>query len=273
MSEKYILIKPADNCGMCGYIWQTIRVMFHNPDKKYYIDFENSIYKASDDNVWDLFFEQPHIDKKPSEDQIEEEIGMVFDVETQSAPKESEFVWSETQPNTPDEIQRRRDKFCSLIEKNIKLKPHVQKKVDNFVEQNFKGKKVLGVHLRGTDHPEKKHMDVYLQAIKEKIKDYDVLFICSDDHDRFRLATVAFKNKAVSYNSIRSRKDGFPLHEHPHLTSYGIDRSFEYQYKIAEDVIIEAYLMSKVDFLLCCPASNVNYFSRSINPKLQCEEL
>lgn len=266
MSEKYILVKPTDNCGMCGYIWQSIRAMFHNPDKKYYIDFENSIYKASDDNVWDLFFEQPHTNEKPTKEQIEKEVGIIFD-------QESEFVWMETKPNTPEEIQMRRDKFCSVIEKNIKLKPHVQTKVDDFVEQNFKGKKVLGVHLRGTDHPEKKHMDVYLQAIKEKIKDYDVLFICSDEHDRFQLATVAFKNKAVSYDSIRSRKNGFPLHSHPHDRFYGTDRSFEYQYKIAEDVIVEAYLMSKVDFLLCCSGSNVNYFSRSINPKLQCEEL
>lgn len=44
--------------------------------------------------------------------------------------------------------------------------------------------------------------------------------------------------------------------------------SFEYQYKIAEDVIIESFLMANVDFLVCCAGSNVNFLSRAINPNL-----
>ena len=46
------------------------------------------------------------------------------------------------------------------------------------------------------------------------------------------------------------------------------NNSFEYQHKIAEDVIVEAFLMSKVDFLMCCPDSNVNMLARAINPTL-----
>jgi hypothetical protein len=31
--------------------------------------------------------------------------------------------------------------------------------------------------------------------------------------------------------------------------------------------------MSKVDFLMCCEASNVNYLARAINPTLQALEV
>jgi hypothetical protein len=267
-NEKYILIKPEENCGMCGYIWQTIRGIYHNPNEKYYIDFSNSIYKSGINslNIWDQFFEQPHIEVSPTPEQIKKQVGIIFD-------SESEFIWPAIQPNTPDNIQKRREEFNTIINKFIKLKPHVQQKINSFVENNFKGKRILGVHLRGTDHPEKKKITEYMQPIKDKLVNYDKLFVCSDDHERFRLAEVAFKHKIISYNSLRSTKKGIPLHSHPYDSRYLRDNTPEYQYKIAEDVIIEAFLMSKVDFLFCCPGSNVNYLARAINSKLECMEL
>ena len=171
--SDYIVIKPEDNCGMCGYIWQTIRGMYHNPDKKYYVDFSNSIYKIKEDNVWEYYFEQPHTDSRPPDEDVEKTEGIIFN-------QESEFVFREINPNTPEEIKRRRLMFNDIIEKHFKLKPHVQEKIDLFVKENFEGNKVLGVHFRGTDHPEKKHMDEYLNYVREKVLDYDKLFICSD---------------------------------------------------------------------------------------------
>jgi hypothetical protein len=263
--SDYIVIKPEDNCGMCGYIWQTIRGMYHNPDKKYYVDFSNSIYKIKEDNVWEYYFEQPHTDSRPPDEDVEKTEGIIFN-------QESEFVFREINPNTPEEIKRRRLMFNDIIEKHFKLKPHVQEKIDLFVKENFEGNKVLGVHFRGTDHPEKKHMDEYLNYVREKVLDYDKLFICSDEWDRFRLAEISNKDKACSYDSIRS-KNIIPLHGHKVYSPHKRVEDADYQYKIGEDVIIEAYLMSKVDFLVCCGGSNVNYFSRAINPHLDSIEL
>jgi hypothetical protein len=115
-------------------------------------------------------------------------------------------------------------------------------------------------------------MDEYMQHIKKYLPFYDVVFVSSDEYERFRMAEVALSNKIVSYNSFRSEVSNKPLHSHP-LYSYGRNNNPEYQHKIAEDVIIEAYLMSKSNFLICCSASNVNYFARSINPNLESIEL
>ena len=262
--DKYIIVKPQENCGMCGYIWQTIRAIYHNPNRKYYIDFENSIYKSrTNDNIWDYFFCQPHTNTKPDVENIDKEVGIIFDAE-------SEFVWEAIKPNTTEEIQKRRFIFSEIINKYCVLQPQIKSKVDLFVEKNFKNKKVLGVHFRGTDHPNKKHMSEYLQTIKEKLVNFDVLFVCSDEHERFRLAEVTFSKKVVSWDSIRSKTDSdvIPLHSHPTDMRYNRNNSFDYQYKISEDVIIESFLMSNVDFLVCCSDSNVNFLSRAINPNL-----
>jgi hypothetical protein len=262
--EKYILIKPQENCGMCGYIWQTIRAIYHNPNKKYYIDFTNSIYRptGTSDNVWDYFFQQPHTNIKPSSEQIEKEVGIIFD-------QHSEFIWRDIKPNTPEEIQRRRNEFATIIASYCILLPELQQKIDTFVKENFEGKKVLGVHFRGTDHPDKKNMDKYMQTVKETLVNYDKIFVCSDEYERLRLAEVAFKDKFICYNSLRSKLNNIPLHSHPNDPRYNRNDTQEYQKKIAEDVILEAFLMSKTDFLMCCPESNVNFLARAINPKLQ----
>jgi hypothetical protein len=261
--EKYILIKPQDNCGMCGYIWQVIRGIYHNPDKKYYIDFSNSIYRPANtnDNVWDYFFQQPHTNHKPNTDHIEKEVGIIFD-------QHSEFIWRDIKPNTPEEIQKRRNEFSKIISFYCKPQPQLQEKIDKFVKENFEGKRVLGVHFRGTDHPDKKNMDKYMQTVKETLVNYDKIFVCSDEYQRYRMAEVAFKNKFISYDSLRSPGNNTPLHSHPNDPRYSRNDSWEYQRKIAEDVITEAFLMSKTNLLMCCPESNVNFLARAINPNL-----
>lgn len=264
--KDYIIIQPTENCGMCGYIWQTIRAIYHNPNKKYYIDFKNSIYKVGNENVWDLFFKQPHVNTRPSLDLVEKTVGIIFD-------QESEFVAANIIPNTPEETQRRRNVFSEIIRNYIHLNEETQEKVDLFVKTHFYGKKVLGVHFRGTDHPLKNRMCNYMQVVKEKLVDYDKLFVCSDEQERFKMAEFAFWRKIVSWDSIRSKNKELPLHSHSADPRYNRNNSPKYQHKIAEDVIIESYLLSKVDYLICCPGSNVNYLSRAINPNLEYVEL
>ena len=106
--SKYLIIEPEGYCGMCGYLWQTIRAIYHNPNKLYYIDFATSIYKTQNDNVWDYFFEQPHINHKPNDEDVEGKVGIIFD-------QASEFVWRNTQPCTLEEIQKRRNEFSKII--------------------------------------------------------------------------------------------------------------------------------------------------------------
>jgi hypothetical protein len=198
----------------------------------------------------------------PEANEIKKQVGIIFD-------QQSEFVYDLTIPKTEEEIKRRRLEFNNIINTYIKLKPHVQYKIDTFVKNNFENQKILGVHFRGTDHPNKKNMNDYMQIVKEKLINYDKLFVCSDEYERYILPKTVFGDKVIGYESIRSGDNDIPLHASPNDYRYKRPNDFQYQYKIAEDVIIEAYLMSKVNFLICAPSSNVNFLARAINSNLE----
>ena len=42
-------------------------------------------------------------------------------------------------------------KLALSMKKYVKVKPHIQKIVDNFVNENFNNKNIIGCHVRGTD--------------------------------------------------------------------------------------------------------------------------
>lgn len=252
---KYLIIKNSGLCGMCGNVWQILRAMWHHPNVKYYIDFtQNCLYKDSNitntDNVWEYYFEQPHTNKYPESSEI---IGIIDSIiDDPISEFRDVFI-----PEPKAEIfQNRREMFNEVIKKYIKLKPHIQDKIDYFVRKHFTNKKIIGVHFRGTDHPDKKEIKEYMQVIKEKAANYDLIFCSSDEEPRYKMLKAIFGEKVVSYNSIRSQ-DGLPLHY------YDLNK-----YKVGEDVIIESYILSKTNFLFCCSNSNVNYLARAINPSL-----
>lgn len=264
---KYTVIRNNGVCGICGYVWQALRAMWHYPESKYYIDFsKNCQYSDSSvtttDNVWEYYFEQPHIATYPPVEEISTTINEIIDV------PESEFRDVFMKNASEEYISRRRQEYGNIIAKYIKLKPHLEEKINNFVTTHFKGKKVLGVHFRGTDHPDKKEVFEYLQTIKDRAANYDIIFCASDEAARYNVLKTVFGKKVVSYDSIRS-DSSHPLH---HSTDPSYYKSIP-TYRIGEDAIIETFLLSKTDFIFCCSNSNVNYLARAINPNLPSQAL
>lgn len=258
---KYTIIKNNGSCGLCGYIWQVLRAIWHTPNSKYYVDFTQGCQYSDQNvtftnNVWEYYFKQPHINTYP----IESEILSTIDTIIESP--ESEFRDVFMINPTHEIISRRRHEFYNIINKHIRLQQHVEEKINRFVEKNFTGKKVLGVHFRGTDHPDKKSVTDYMQTIKNKAAEFDVIFCASDEFSRYKMLKVVFGDKVISYDSIKSLSDQ-PLHYDEALSKY----------QIGEDVVVEAFLLSKTDFLFCCGNSNVNYLSRAINPSLESQSL
>lgn len=256
----YRYLHPTQpNSGMFAFIWQTIRGMYHYPNDKYYIHFgrescyfdEEMYQQQGIDNVWDYYFKQPHIESKPDSSEILSEVGLLHD----------EFSEFRDAYITPELYNIRRKEYSTIVEKYLELLPHVETKIENFYNTHFKGKKILGVHCRGTDHPDKKDMQYYIDQITNYVDDYDYIFVASDEQYRVDCLKHAFGSKVLEYNvTFRSISEA-PLH---YQNNYQCSK-----YYIGEDVIIEAYLLSKVNMLLCCTGSNVNYFIRVLNINLQ----
>lgn len=254
----YRLLHPTQpNSGLFAFIWQTLRGMYHYPNDKYYILFGKEccyfdydiLSEQGVENVWEYYFEQPHIDTLPSSDKILSEVGLLFD---EFSEFRDMFLDQET-------YNIRRREYHEIIKKNLKLLPHVSEKLESFYNENFVGKKVLGLHIRGTDHPDKLPMDSYIEKIKKHIDQYDVLFVTSDEQSRVDFIKKEFGDKVLLYPTFRSQNHQ-PLH---YQSSHNYNKYF-----IGEEVIIEAYLLAKTNFLLCCSASNVNFFVRSLNKDL-----
>jgi hypothetical protein len=258
----YKLLHPTQpNSGMFAFMWQTLRAMYHFPNDKYYVYFgrescyfDEEMYRTQDiDNVWDYYFEQPHTDIRPNPNQISAEIGILHD-------DFSEF--RDIHMSNPEIYTQRRLEYNSIINNNVRLLPHVLSKIDDFYHQNFKGYRILGLHCRGTDHPNKLPMHQYLSNINQHIDKYDKLFVTSDEQSRVDYIKQVYGDKVIEYPTFRSKTEA-PLH---YQSSHNWSK-----YYIGEDTIVEAYLLSKVNMLVCCTASNVNYFVRALNKDLSFE--
>jgi len=256
----YRYLHPTQhNSGMFAFIWQTIRGMYHYPNDKYYIHFgrescyfDEEMYRQQEiENVWEYYFKQPHTDTKPASSEILSEVGLLHD----------EFSEFRDIYTTPEDYKVKRKEYGEIVKKYVKLLPHVETKINSFYSTHFKGKRVLGVHCRGTDHPDKLSMDFYIQRIKKYIDEYDVLFIASDEQNRVDAIKKAFGDKVVEYPATFRSNNDIPLH---YANDYECSK-----YYVGEDVIVEAYLLSKANMLLCCTNSNVNYFARVLNTDLQ----
>jgi hypothetical protein len=258
---NYTIIKPTHPCGMCGQIWQVLRTIYSTPNEKYYIDLTNSIYKKEENikNNWDDYFEQPFTGVYPQKNEIKQTLNTIFKID-------NEFIHEQIQPNDKQTIKLRRLQYHNLIKKYVKPKQHILDKIEKYVDIHFTNSRILGVHLRGTDHPNKQPIEKCILGISYFSDFYDKIFVCSDEQERFNTVQKTFPEKVIGYNATRSSTEA-PLHSGPG-SSNNRNNDPNYQYKIAEDVIIEAYIMSKTNFLICTTGSNVNYLARVINPDL-----
>ena len=251
-----ILINPNHHgAGMFSYIWEVLRGIYRYPNQTYHVQFgrescyfdEHMFEQQNLDNVWEYYFEQLN---STGLDNITDIVNISTDAET-----EYRDVFMDK-----SEYANRTLEYHDIISKHLKLLPHVSEKIENFYDTYFKNKKILGIHCRGTDHPDKKDMQYYINEISKYVDDYDYIFIASDEQYRVDCIKQIFGEKVIEYNvTTRSASDA-PLHYH---TKFQCSK-----YHIGEDVIIEAFLLAKTNYLLCCTGSNVNFFVRALNPNL-----
>lgn len=257
MENKYLLLHPTNhNAGLFSYIWQTMRAIHHNPDKLYYFYFGHECsyydgsYPAGFNNAWDYYFEQPHNTNFPNN--IENEIGNI------------EHPYSEFREGVDfglsyEEYNNRRFIYNQIISKYIKPKHYLEQKINDFYNLHFKDKNIVGIHCRGTDHPNSTDISKFLMKITDIAKEYDYIFATSDEQHKIDILKSHFGEKLLTYNTFRS-PDGQPVHislRHMHSPRL-----------IGEEALIEAYLLAKTNLLLIYTGSNVNFYVRALNPHL-----
>jgi hypothetical protein len=211
---------------------------------RYYVNFGNIQYAYSDpgkldQNFWNYYFDQP----------IKDPAGLDL------LPNEM----IETYPLTIWD----RGYFRSMSEvmsKDLVYKDEVARMFDE-LRNRFKGHRVLGIHIRRTDHPDavaQVSVDDYIKEINKKILRFDKIFLATDDHAVAMRFGKLYGDKLWLNNVVRS-KNGQPLHGDLALTN---------KYQLGLDALADCYGLSLSSEALLY-FSNLSYSALLFNPELK----
>jgi len=175
-------------------------------------------------NYWEYYFEPINIEKKPQEadqDRVKFKNWMLQSY----FPLYAQYVLS-------------RERSAELIKRYIKPKPHIQQKVDQFYNQHFKNKYVIGIHYRGTDkylEAPKCSYEAVCNAIDPELSLHQdaVIFIASDDQNFVDFARELFPEKVISIAMKRSTNN-LPIHTPNSM-----------MYDVGESAVIDYLLLSR----------------------------
>jgi hypothetical protein len=211
---------------------------------RYHVNFGNIQYAYSqpgnpDRNFWNYFFDQP----------IKVSGGLNL------LPNEM----IETYPLTIWD----RGYFRSLgevVSKDLIYKDEVRRMFGE-LKNKFGGHRVLGVHVRRTDHSHETaqvSIDDYIKEIDRKISRFDKIFLATDD-DTVAVQFRKLYGDRLWLNDVTRSKNGQPLHGDERLTN---------KYQLGLDALGDCYALSLCDEVILC-FSNLSYSVLLFNPELK----
>lgn len=153
-----------------------------------------------------------------------------------------------------------------LIQKYVRVKAHIQSKVEEFLKEKFDHAWVIGIHYRGTDKfseapkvayekVEKEILNILQRNLLKKGKKKIKIFVATDEQPFLDYMVNKFPNVIFFEDNIRSTT-GHPVHYY----------SFQ-NYKKGEDALLDCLLLSKCDILIRT-SSNLSLCASYFNPNL-----
>ena len=142
--------------------------------------------------------------------------------------------------------------------KKIKIKKNFYKMANNFFKKNFSNNdKILGVHFRGSTYKTARG-HAYPSTIPEMIKNisnlikkykYNKIFLVTEEYNNLKSLKKKFGKKLFFFDSFRMKN----------IDSFKIYPRKKHRYKLGEENIIEAILLSKCNGLTYIKSNIVTY--------------
>lgn len=154
------------------------------------------------------------------------------------------------------------DRSIKKYFKKIKVKKDIILKSEKFYKKNFKKRnyKLLGIHLRGSTYktarghafpPTPELMINYIEKLIKK-HNYKKLFLVTEEKKYLYKFIRHFGNRCIFYNSYRMNN----------IDSFKVYPRKNHRYRLGEEILIEAMLLSKCDGLTFIKS---NVISAAIN--------
>ena len=160
------------------------------------------------------------------------------------------------------EIGLTRERVHQLISKYVHFKPEILQRVDQFCQDYFFLKPVIGVHYRGTDKDSeakrvsysvvKKEIQNYLES--NKLEEF-LIFVATDEEQFLDYMIDEYPDACIFIPAERSI-DGAPLHT-----------TTKEPYQQGLESLMDCIILSRTDFLIRT-SSNLSLWSTYLNPNL-----
>jgi hypothetical protein len=158
-----------------------------------------------------------------------------------------------------------RERAGEIIRKYVRVKPHIQDKIDRFVEAHFRNEHVVGVHYRGTDKSSEAPR-VAFEVVRKEIQNAVagasqwVVFVATDEQGFLDYIRGVFGAKVVCINACRSTNHE-PIH---HIDGAWAKTN---RYNLGEEAVIDCVLLSRTSVMIRTH-SNLSSSAANINPTL-----
>lgn len=164
--------------------------------------------------------------------------------------------------------------MSNVLKKYIRLNKESQQYIYSNISNLFQKKRILGVHVRGTDyfkayngHPiaitAKEYLDAAMQAIERE--EFDYIFLATDEFDVVKMFRDEFNEKMLFYQDVYRSKDNSAIHG-------SNDKRPMHKYMLGMEVLRDMYTLAECDGLIA-GLSNVSTFARIVKYSLGKEYL
>lgn len=153
-----------------------------------------------------------------------------------------------------------RSEAAAMVAKYIRVRPHIQEKVDRFAARYFQGCFTIGIHYRGTDKyteaPRVSYSSMFNAARRLIPQDAPYQFFIATDEAPFLAAMrTAFPGRVIALEIERANG------------TQGLHFEMQHSYETGEAALMDALLLSKCN-LLIRTSSKLSLWSTFFNPDL-----
>ena len=148
-------------------------------------------------------------------------------------------------------------RYKEYFDYNLKTQQYLANNIPNI--QN-----AIGIHFRGTDHyhTDRVELDKYIDRVIEKMYNdgYDTVFVATDEDGILEQIYNALPDISIIHNNTIKSSNG--------ISVFDKDMSAEDKIESGRQVLLDSHCLAKCDTVFA-KLSNVNYYSRILNPELE----
>jgi len=216
-----------------------------------YVDFGSKRYPYSDsanfygdNNFWNYYFQQP------------------FGLNANKL-KNAKLVVNQIQDNYPEKELALNPEYLremnKIFREQVQFSENAQKIIDQ-IEETFVNKKIIGVHIRRTDHFTEYPpvpFETYRQLLKQEAENFDHIFLATDDQNVVNELIAEFGSKVMCLGAYRSQNQ----------SSVHLGSNFKNKYKLGFDALLDCYCLSLCQKIIITH-SNFSYAALIFNPEI-----